>query len=159
LTRPVRAVEDGLRAVPRMDCLGIVGPGDRGARQGRSQGGPVGGRDVLRGWNQRSRPSRRGRSPQKTRIGEPADHALGRSKGGFGTKAHLSCDRRGRFLGACLTPGQASECKLFIPLMEKVCGVETDGTLTRKPDAAAGDKGYCSKENRKWLQEHGIKDV
>jgi len=43
--------------------------------------------------------------------------------------------------------------------MEKVCGVETDGTLTRKPDAAAGDKGYCSKENRKWLQEHGIKDV
>src|SRR5262245_60063662 len=26
---------------------------------------------------------------------EPADHALGRSKGGFGTKLHLLCDAQG----------------------------------------------------------------
>ena len=38
---------------------------------------------------------------------EPADHALGRSRGGFSTKIHLLCDGHGHPLNFHLTPGQA----------------------------------------------------
>lgn len=38
-------------------------------------------------------------------AGEPADHALGRSRGGYGTKLHLLVDGRGVPLAATLTPG------------------------------------------------------
>src|SRR5262245_3626126 len=34
----------------------------------------------------------------RTQLGEPADHALGRSRGGFGTKVHLVCDSSGTLL-------------------------------------------------------------
>ncbi|MGK8523004.1 hypothetical protein ACRS6B_16230 [Nocardia asteroides] len=38
---------------------------------------------------------------------EPADHALGRSRGGWGTKLHLACEPGLRPLSLLLTPGQA----------------------------------------------------
>lgn len=59
----------------------------------------------------------------------------------------------------CLTPGQASECRWFVPLIQKVCGLKEDGTLTTTPGAVAGDKGYSSNANREWLRSHEIKVV
>ena len=44
-------------------------------------------------------------------AGGAAAHALGRSRGGFGTKAMAVCDRRGRAWGVTLLPGQAHELK------------------------------------------------
>lgn len=49
-------------------------------------------------------------SAEKNVAGEPADHALGRSRGGFGTKLHLIVSRTGVPLAATLTPGEKSEC-------------------------------------------------
>jgi hypothetical protein len=40
---------------------------------------------------------------------EPADHALGRSRGGFSTKIHILCDGYGHPLHFHLTAGQAHE--------------------------------------------------
>src|SRR3712207_9165581 len=36
-------------------------------------------------------------------------HALGRSRGGYGTKAHVLADARGRAIAFALTPGPAAE--------------------------------------------------
>jgi transposase len=43
--------------------------------------------------------------------------------------------------------------------MEAACGLKEDGTLARKPDAVAGDKGYTGKTNRQWLAGYQIQDV
>ena len=93
---------------------------------------------------------RRGRS--KTRKDEPLDHALGRSRGGFGTKIHLVCDRKGKPIGAVLSPGQRHESRFFEPAMASLpAGV--------KPAALAGDKAYSSKAIRDWLAQREIQDV
>ncbi len=62
--------------------------------------GTVGTRGALRrgGW-------------KKSDPDEPADHALGRSRGGFSTKIHLLCDRHGHPLHFHLTPGQTHESR------------------------------------------------
>ena len=49
---------------------------------------------------------------------EPADHALGRSRGGFSTKIHILCDGDGHPLHFHLTAGQDHETTALIPLME-----------------------------------------
>jgi transposase len=40
----------------------------------------------------------------------PVGQALGRSRGGFTTKLHLSCDAQGRICALALTGGQAGDC-------------------------------------------------
>ncbi|OQS13373.1 hypothetical protein B0T36_19910 [Nocardia donostiensis] len=42
-------------------------------------------------------------------LDEPADHAIGRSRGGLTTKAHLVVDGNGQGLSPLLTPGQARD--------------------------------------------------
>jgi transposase len=84
--------------------------------------------------------------------GEPADHALGRSKGGFGTKVHVVCDGRGQPLGLVLTPGQQHESTVFEVVMTTV------ETLPQ-PAKLAGDKAYRAKRIREWLSGRGIEAV
>ena len=86
-------------------------------------------------------------------AGEPADHALGRSRGGWGTKIHLCCDRRGNPLGFLLTGGQAQEVVQLDALLAAVpAGLGP-------PKALAGDKGYSAERVRKKLADAGIEDV
>jgi transposase len=99
------------------------------------------------------------REPQKTRANEPEDHALGRSRGGFGTKLHIVCDRSGNPLGVQLSPGQDHESRCFEKTMHAACGLDKDGALVCKPQAVSGDKGYSSGAIRAWLEERGIQDV
>ena len=47
----------------------------------------------------------------KEAEGEPDDHTLGYSRGGFGTKVHLVVDGRGTPPAATVTPGLARESK------------------------------------------------
>jgi transposase len=54
---------------------------------------------------------------KEVRLREPSDHALGRSRGGFGTKIHLVCDSRGNVVGIHITAGQAHESRAFEPTM------------------------------------------
>jgi transposase len=93
-------------------------------------------------------------------VDEPHDHALGRSRGGFGTKLHLLCDGNGLPLGALLTPGQAHESTQFEPMMDTVAiARRTTGRVRRRPRRLAADRAYHAQRIRHWLRLHGIKAV
>lgn len=93
--------------------------------------------------------------PQKD-SDEPADHALGRSQGGFSTKLHLVVEGHGIALGITLTPGQRHESTEFENVMESVPIVDEDADW---PEALAGDKAYSSTKIRVWLGDRDIEDV
>lgn len=70
------------------------------------------------GLHCRARSPARGRSPQKgAPAREPADHAIGRSRGGLTTKIHLASDAYCRPLAFHLTAGQAGDAprRLRVP--------------------------------------------
>nr|WP_273910595.1 IS5 family transposase [Pseudomonas fontis] len=52
---------------------------------------------------------------------EPADLALGRSRGGLTTKIHMLCDANGVPLRFLLSGGQASDISYAQPLLDEVC--------------------------------------
>lgn len=62
------------------------------------------------------------RSTQKgaTHSGEPADQALGRSRGGVSTKFHLAADGRPRPLAFTVTAGQAGNAPAFETVMSRI---------------------------------------
>src|SRR5687768_1222311 len=75
--------------------------------------------------------------------GEPADHAPGRSRGGFGTKVHLVVDGNGIPLAATVTAGQAHESRSVEPTLGAVRLKRPGrGRPPRRPRRLAGDKGY-----------------
>ena len=93
-------------------------------------------------------------------AGEPADHALGRSRGGFGTKLHLLVDGRGVPLAAALTPGEAHESRQVEPLLARVhLPRRRRGRPRTRPRALAGDKGYSYPTVRRYLRRRGIRAV
>ena len=57
---------------------------------------------------------------EKTVAGEPEHHAVGRSRGGFGTKLHLVVDSHGIPLAAVVSPGQRHESKFVEPVLRAV---------------------------------------
>jgi transposase len=91
-------------------------------------------------------------------LKEPQDHALGRSRGGFGTKVHLICDSHGIVLAIFVTPGQSHESTAFETVMERVALTRRKGQR-RWPKQLAGDKGYSYPRIRQWLRQHGIRGV
>ncbi len=92
---------------------------------------------------------------------EPADHALGRSRGGFSTKIHILCDRDGHPLHFHLTPGQAHESTALVELLEGADAklVDSDGEPVAWPVAMAGDKGYRADWIDEYLIDLGITPV
>lgn len=93
---------------------------------------------------------------------EPADHALGRSQGGFGTKLHVVVSGNGIPLTVTATPGQAHESKEFenvvnsVPLTDFQCQespLPSSTSNSRKPEAIAGDKGYSAGRIREWTKK------
>ncbi len=86
--------------------------------------------------------------------GEPQDHALGVSRGGFGSKLHLLTDGRGNVLQVILTRGNRNECPTLGSLLGSACR-----NLRRRPARLAGDKGYSSDRIRDGLVACGIKPV
>lgn len=91
---------------------------------------------------------------------EPADHAVGRSPGGLGTKIHQLSDGNGRPLVLLIGPGQARDSPVF-PLLMKELSVARigPGRARTRPDAVLGDKAYSSKANRAHLRSRGIEAV
>lgn len=92
---------------------------------------------------------------------EPADHALGRSRGGFSTKIHLLCDGNGLPLHFQLTAGQTHEAAVLDELLvgadERL--VDEDGEGIAWPVALGGDKGYRAAWIDEYLLELGIEPV
>jgi transposase len=90
--------------------------------------------------------------------GEPADHALGRSRGGLTTKVHLGCERGQKPLSILLTVGQRGDSPQFIPVLDGIRVPRSGGGRPRsRPDRVLADKAYTSRGNRGYLRKRGIK--
>ncbi|HMB08514.1 MAG TPA: IS5 family transposase [Isosphaeraceae bacterium] len=96
--------------------------------------------------------------PKSARLAEPSDHALGYSRGGFGTKVHLLCDEHGIPLAVYVTPGQRHESTAFAVVMRRVLLPHRRGQRFW-PAKLGGDKGYSYPHIRRWLKRHRIEAV
>lgn len=91
---------------------------------------------------------------------EPADYAIGRSRGGVTTKAHALVDAKGRALTILLTAGQAGDSPMLPVLLEHVRVPRLGpGRPRTTPDALRGDKAYSSRAHRQLLRSRGITAV
>ena len=81
--------------------------------------------DDLSGRHQHPRApeSGRGRSKRGTSAERDEREALGRSRGGYGTKACVIADGLGRAVALILAPGQAHELPHAVPLLDRLPGV------------------------------------
>jgi transposase len=90
-------------------------------------------------------------------LQEPPDHALGRSRGGFGSKIHLLVEDHGLVVGIFLTAGQRHESVVFEELMGRA--LPCQGRPRRWPKQVAADKAYNAGHIRAWLWRHHIEGV
>jgi transposase len=74
--------------------------------------------------------------------------ALGRSRGGYGTKACVIADGRGRAVAFALAPGQAHELPLAPGLLDRLPGV---------PGWVVGDRGLASHGFRQMIWDSGAR--
>ncbi len=157
--RAVRTLANRVRLVQPLEQRWYVGPDSRSladspGRRGPDRLGPL----VRRRQQYPSQPGS-GRGGEKRGPLEPQDHALGRSRGGFGTKLHLVTDGNGLPLAVEITPGQRHESTQFEILMDAVRIPQPIGRPRQRPAAVAGDKGYSYPWIRTWLREHAIRAV
>ncbi|AWL38244.1 IS5 family transposase [Streptomyces sp. SM18] len=116
----------------------------RGQRGGRRDGTP--GRDAV------------AESPRPLGGGGAEGEGLGRSRGGFTSKLHLSADGRCRPLSLIVTPGQRADCTQFKPVLEKIRVPRPGlGRPRKKPDSLAADKAYSNGPIREYLRRRGIR--
>jgi len=88
---------------------------------------------------------------------DPADEALGRSKGGFSTRLHVRCEGKGKPVVFELTPGEQHECVVFERLMEGGAIKKSGrGRPRRLPFRVAANKAYSTKRIRGYLARRGI---
>ena len=107
------------------------------------------------------RGKRPGRPPKWTQVEppgpEPADHALGRSRGGWTTKVHLACELGRKPLSLVLTAGQRGDSPQFAPVLHRIrvsrCG---PGRPRTRPYRVLADKAYSAKANREHLRRRKI---
>ena len=88
---------------------------------------------------------------------EPADHALGRSRGGLTTKIHLACEQGQKPLAILVTAGQRGDSPQFTAVLEAIrVPCDGPGRPRARPDRVRGDKAYSSRVNRDYLRRRGI---
>ena len=91
-------------------------------------------------------------------AGEPEHHALGRSRGGWGTKTHAAIDAGRGLLSFALTPGQAGDSPEMIGVLDGIRVTRPNsGQPRRRPERVLADKAYSSRANRAWLARHHIR--
>lgn len=89
---------------------------------------------------------------------EPADHGLGRSRGGWTTKTHLACEQGRKVLSIVVTGGQRGDSPQFAAVLDGVAVPRLgSGRPRTRPRIARGDKAYSSRANRAYLRRRGIK--
>jgi transposase len=93
--------------------------------------------------------------PKAAQLLEPEDHALGYSRGGFGTKIALLGDQHGIPLGVYVTAGQRHESTAFEPTMGRVLLPHRRGHRFW-PEKLGADKGYSYPHIRQWLKRRHI---
>jgi transposase len=89
---------------------------------------------------------------------EPADHALGRSRGGLTTKFHLACEQGQKPLAIIVTAGQRGDSPQFTVVLEAIRVPRPGrGRPRTRPGRVLADKAYGSRANRAWLRRRGIR--
>ena len=89
---------------------------------------------------------------------EPADHGLGRSRGGLTTKVHLGCEQGQKPLSIVITAGQRGDSPQFQAVLDGIRVPRLGpGRARTRPDRALADKAYSSKANRALCRRRGIK--
>src|SRR5436305_4280613 len=89
---------------------------------------------------------------------EPADHGLGRSRGGLTTKVHLACEQGQKPLSIVITAGQRGDSPQFQAVLDGIRVPRLGpGRPRTRPDRVLADKAYSSKANRALLRQRGIK--
>jgi len=88
---------------------------------------------------------------------EPADHAIGRSRGGLSTKIHQLVDGNGLPLVVLVGPGQGNDSPMFPHLLNHLRVARTGpGRPRTRPERLRADKAYSSRGNRALLRARGI---
>ncbi|GAB3661572.1 IS5 family transposase [Glycomyces tarimensis] len=92
--------------------------------------------------------------------GEPADHALGRSRGGWTTKVHLAADTSQTVMALKLTAGQRADSPQLGAVLDRITVPRFGaGPPRTRPVRVLADKGYPSRANRAYLRKRGIRAV
>jgi transposase len=95
------------------------------------------------------------REPVET---EPADHGLGRSRGGLSTKLHLAVEQGQKMLSMVITAGQRGDSPQFAAVLARIRVPRPGrGRPRTRPDLVLADKAYASRANRRLLARRGIK--
>ncbi|GAA5204969.1 IS5 family transposase [Streptomyces thinghirensis] len=90
--------------------------------------------------------------------GGAGGEGLGRSRGGFTSKLHLSADGRCRPLSLVITGGQRADCTQLTAVLEKIRVPRTGpGRPRTRPDSLAADKAYSNGPCRTYLRRRGIR--
>ncbi len=114
----------------------------------------------LRAGRRRTRGARWNDKNRRRRGDEPADHAIGRSRGGLTTKTHVLVDGHGLPLVIAVTPGQANDSPA-LPLLLAELRVPRlgPGRPRTRPEALRADKAYSARGHRAHLRSRGITAV
>ncbi|WP_425293481.1 IS5 family transposase [Micromonospora cremea] len=106
----------------------------------------------------RTRPEVQKEPPGGSGEPEPADHALGRSRGGWTAKLHLGCEQGRKPLAMLLSGGQRGDSPQFTRVLAGIRVPRPDGGRPRtRPDRVLANKAYSSKANREHLRRRDIK--
>lgn len=117
-------------------------------------------RSLMRISTRRTSPAPQGeRSNYTDPRSEPPDHGFGRSRGGLSTKVHQLVDGRGLPLVTLITPGQAGDSPMLLPLLGCLRVARPIGRPRTRPDRVRGDKAYSSRAIRQHLRSRGIESV
>ncbi|MFY9887411.1 MAG: IS5 family transposase [Streptosporangiaceae bacterium] len=125
-----------------MGAVAAVSAGRTGSKRGRRQR-----------TDGRSSPAELVRPPGGGGAGA---EGLGRSRGGFTAKTHLSADGRCRPLSLLITEGQRADCTQFEAVLDKIRVPRPVGRPRRKPGSVAADKAYTNTLIRRYLRRRGI---
>jgi transposase len=87
---------------------------------------------------------------------KPTHHALGRSRGGWTTRVHLSVEQGQKPLSVLVTAGQRGDSPQFVAVLAGIRVPPLAGGRPRTcPDRVLADKAYTSKANRQHLRCRG----
>ncbi|MBL7502541.1 IS5 family transposase [Frankia sp. CNm7] len=88
---------------------------------------------------------------------EPADHGLGRSRGGLSSKIHLAVEQGQKPMAVLVTAGQRGDSPQFTAVLDAIRVPRLGpGRPRTRPVRVRADKAYSSKANRAWLRRRGI---
>lgn len=105
----------------------------------------------------RRHPERQAEPPGGPEHPEPADHGLGRSRGGWTTKIHLGCEQGRGPLSVVVTAGQRGDSPQFTVVLGRIRVPRLGpGRPRTRPDRVLADKAYSSAGNRAYLRRRGI---